>query len=95
MTRFIVTVQEETKGQDIGKTKAGYVGEVIPPELVKDGNPMDDLQTTLALLKHCDSDSFRTLRLSNAQKSNPHGEKVIQAILAQCSAEDKNYEPLE
>jgi len=46
--------------------KVGYIGEVIPAQLVKDDDPMADLQTTLALLNFCDQDSFRTLRLSNS-----------------------------
>ena len=55
---------------------------------------MQNLQTTLTLLKFCDQDSFRTLRLSNSQKSNPHGEKVIAAISAKCE-NDKDYTEFE
>mmetsp|Transcript_12450 Transcript_12450/g.15909 ORF Transcript_12450/g.15909 Transcript_12450/m.15909 type:complete len:97 (+) Transcript_12450:2220-2510(+) len=55
---------------------------------------MDQLQTTLALLKFCDQDSFKTVRLSNSQKSNPHGEKVVAAIREKCG-EDTDYTELE
>lgn len=58
MTRFIVDLQEEEKIKmvDAGqkdRSKAGYIGEVIPPQLINDGEMMADLQTTLALLKFC------------------------------------------
>ena len=82
----------EEKYQDGKKQKPGYVGQVIPPSLVL----FDDssLQTTMDLLKYCGQPAFRTIRLSNSMKTNPHGEKVIQTISVQCEA-DGNYDKFE
>lgn len=61
---------------------------------MKDADLMDDLETTMALLKYCNQPSFRTVRLSNSQKINPHGEKVINEI-KKLTADVRDYTELE
>ena len=66
---------------------------MIPAHLVKDQDLMLDLDTTFALLRYCEQPAFRPVRLSNSQKINPHGEKVIAIIKEQCK--EGEYGPLE
>ena len=77
------------------KQKPGLIGELIPPHLVKDADLNEDLETTFALLKYCMQPSFRQMRLSNCQKINPHGEKVIDEIKKLCNPVEEDYEELE
>ena len=67
------------------------IKEIIPEHLTEslegDGGKLFDL------IKYCQEPKFQPLRLSNQQKTNPHGEKVVKAILKTCEGDD--YTPLE
>ena len=48
----------------------------------------DDLDTSFELFKYCRQASWRPIRLSNSQKVNPHGEKVITELKNRCNGTD-------
>ena len=67
----------------------------MPPSLVPEGyNMRADIAKTLDLFKYCNQASFRPIRLSNCQKTNPHGEKVIAEIM-KLSKDDADFSRLE
>ena len=92
MSVFILNLQTEDlkenpnqeikpKYQNGKKQQPGLIGQILPPHLVKDADLKEDLETTFALMRYCKQASFRTVRLSNSQRVNPHGEKVVNAVL--------------
>ena len=71
--------------------KENDVKEIIPENLVE--GIEEDNYEIFELVEFCLESEFQPLKLSNQQKMNPHGEKVIKAIMATCK--ENSYAPLE
>ena len=66
--------------------KEAGICELVPEQLAKQDHK--NLEHTFQLLNHCLEKEFQPIRLSNSQKTNPHGEKVTKAILGRCQDGD-------
>ena len=87
----LVAVMKEGSAYCIMMQKENDIKEIIPEHLVK--GLEEDNNEIFELIKFCLESEFQPLKLSNQQKMNPHGEKVIKAIMATC--EENSYAPLE
>ena len=79
-SEFCVMMQKEHNIKEL-------ISEHLVGSLEGDGGKIFDL------IKCCRESGFQPLKLSNQQKTNPHGEKVVKAILKTCEGND--YTPLE